>query len=141
MLGKGGDLYFFLYKLYNAINTNRFAGLRINEHICRVHIFKVQSVANIVHTIAVSIVMKAFGRNHLVNLRFCGKSLTTDIRLRENNAEQAIRVSRKANSGHLRFRKQSIVEHSSCLASISQLLGLLVWLLEEKRPGSKLARA
>ena len=104
-------LFIFLYKLYNAINTNRLAGLRVNEDISRVHIFKVQSVANIVHTIAISIVMKAFGCNHLVNLRFCGKSLTTDIRLRENNAEQAIRVSRKANSGHLRFRKQSIVEH------------------------------
>ena len=63
-------LFFFLYKLYNAINTNRLAGLWINEHICRVHIFKVQSVANVVCSITITIVMKAFFTNHLVN--FCG---------------------------------------------------------------------
>jgi len=56
----GEDELLFLYELNDTINTDGFAGLWVNEDIRRVHIFKVQTVADIVHSVTVTIVMEAF---------------------------------------------------------------------------------
>ena len=80
-------------KLDDTINTCWFVGKFINKDICRVHVFKIQTVTNIVYAFAFAVVTETFCSN------------------------------------------------SSCLASISQLLGMPSSRLVEKRPGSRLARA
>ena len=50
----------FLNELNDTINTDWFAGLRVDEDVSRVHIFEVQTLADIVHAFSFSVVMKAF---------------------------------------------------------------------------------
>ena len=50
----------FSYEFHYAIYTNRFSRECINEYICRVHIFQVQSIANIIHTLSIMVITKTF---------------------------------------------------------------------------------
>lgn len=61
--GRGDELIprlFFIYKLNDTIDTYRFAGLWVNEDVGGVHVFKVQTIADIVYSRPISIVMEAF---------------------------------------------------------------------------------
>ena len=57
---RGDDLFIFIYKFDDTINANRFAGLRVDEYVSWVHIFKMQAVTDIVHTLAFLVVAEAF---------------------------------------------------------------------------------
>ena len=50
----------FLYKLNDTIDTNWLAGLRIDEDVGRMHIFEIQTLADIVYAFTFSVVTKAF---------------------------------------------------------------------------------
>ena len=79
--GRDGIL-FFLSELNDTINTDGFAGLRVDEDIRGVHIFEVKPVADIVDSVTVTIVMETFCSYHLIYLRFSGESLTINKGLR-----------------------------------------------------------
>ena len=83
-------LFFFLDKLNDTINTDRFAGLRVDKDVCGMHIFEVQTVADIVYSVTVTVVMETFRAYHFVNLCFGSKTLATDIRLGKDNTEQSV---------------------------------------------------
>ena len=80
----------FLYELNDTIDTNWFAGLRVDEDVRRVHVFKVQAFADIVYSVTVTIVMEAFRAYHLVYLYFSSESLAVNIRLCEDDSEQSV---------------------------------------------------
>ena len=50
----------FSYEFHYAIYANGFYRECINEYICRVHIFQVQSIANIIHTLPIMVITKTF---------------------------------------------------------------------------------
>ncbi len=60
----------------------------INEDVSRVHIFEVQTIADIIHTVPVTVVTEAFCIYHLVNLCLGSKSLAIDIWLRKDDTKK-----------------------------------------------------
>ena len=54
--------------------------------------------------------MKTFCGNQSINLCGCGKSLTSDIRLRKDSAKKTIGITCKTDDAHDCFRKQIVVQ-------------------------------
>ena len=99
-----------IHKLHNAINANWFARYHIDKHIGGMHVFEGQAIGDVIYTLAVPVVTKTFGCNHIVYLFLRSQSQTIHIRLRQHYAHQVIAVARKANHFHRSFWEEIVVK-------------------------------
>ena len=98
------------YRFYDAINANRRIRYCVNKHISWMHIFQMQSVANIIDTFAVTVITKTFFSHHMIYFLLGSQSFACHIRLRTNSAKQPLCVACESYDIHRRLSKQRVMQ-------------------------------
>ena len=113
-----GMVMLLFYKLNDAINTGWLVRCGINEDICRMHVFQIQAIADIIYPFAFFVIPKAFCCCHFIYFCFCCKAFARYELLRENYSEKAIRIACETDDFHSRLWEQRIMQDNSlkCLA-------------------------
>ena len=75
-------------------------GKRFDKHICRMHIFEMNPIGDVVDAITIFVIPKPFYCNHIVYLRLCSKAQTLNVWLCKKDTEKSVRVTRKPNDSH-----------------------------------------
>ena len=74
------------------------------------HIFESQTIGYVIHTLAVPIVTKSFGCNHIVYFLLRSQSQTVHVGLGQHNTHQVVAVASKANHFHGRLWEEIVVK-------------------------------
>ena len=110
---------FLVHKFSNAVDANGAFRHLVDEDVRRMHIFKSNSVGDVIHSISSSIVTESHGCHKGINFFLCGQTKTTDIRLNKDNSEETVSITGKADDSHRGFREKAIVKNDG----IKSLLG------------------